>query len=118
MDNKDTLSGESRTEDEKLGRQPKKGEWAYANKKAGFWMKGPESLPKGPIAKEMVLRYWRDESLRSCDGHDCYVDMSQVAPYMDHVHALHTPDGLTYNLSYEISNDLKPGTPVNDEKDR
>lgn len=119
-----TLSGEDYNDTEKLGRQPEKGEWAYVIEEGGHWMKGP-NLPSGPVAKEMVLSKWKDEDNRKntdrgprADGRNWYVDLSFVAPYMEHVFALHTPDGCVYDIGYELINDLEPGTPYNNEEER
>jgi len=92
----DTLSGEDR-EEEKLGRQPEQDEWAYAKQEAGYWMKGPD-LPSGPIAREMVLSLFRDKDnwFKGDDGY-AYVDMTAVAPYMDKVFALYTPEGEVFD---------------------
>jgi len=44
-----------------------------------------------------------------------YVDLSAIAPYMSHVHAFHSPNGQVYDITYEIINDLEPGTPTDEE---
>lgn len=110
----ESLSREDYSDTEDLGRQPEKGEWAYTTQEGGRWKKGPD-LPPGPVTRELVLGMWSDDNRRKEKDGKYYVDLSAVAPYMERVNALHTPDGTIFDVTYEVINSLKPGTPINEE---